>query len=428
MSPEAPQVTLVPDDPIVTRRRVLDFMLIGVLLVLTALPDAMVVPILEELMVERYGVDPGPAHAFISINLLGGLCALPLLRTTMRIGRPVLAVAIAAIVDGLLLAAMWLPIGFWPTIVLRGVEGVADVVVFAVVFDLVGQSGRARAAGLRFGIGAALLSIALGGGAILGGQIARADDGSGDAARTVYLIGASACFLAGVVAFLGRHRLRRVEAKSSTSSTPIVVDAAKARSRAPLWPLLLMASADRAAGGLLTGTLGLFLAEAIDLDPSIRGRLIGSVLLMMGLGAIPAGWVSDRFGDLRIRTIGGLAFAAGLFLLPLAADDLPSLIQTMLLLGVGGATLLPTSLALLDRLHGGLFGMGGFRAAGDIGFLVGVSMAGLLLHLLGSGRSSHSEYVAVICGFAIMHLCTTCVAVPVLARRDRIARRAQEVG
>jgi MFS family permease len=188
-----------------------------------------------------------------------------------------------------------------------------------------------------------------------------------------------------------------------------------------------MASADRAAGGLLTGTLGLFLAEAIDLDPSIRGRLIGSVLLMMGLGAIPAGWVSDRFGDLRIRTIGGIAFAAGLFMLPLAADDLPSLIQTMLLLGVGGATLLPTSLALLDRLHGGLFGMGGFRAAGDIGFLVGVSMAGLLLHLLGSGRSSHSEYVAVICGFAIMHLCTTLVAVPALARRDRALKRTRQV-
>ena len=204
-----------------------------------------------------------------------------------------LAVAIAAIMDGLLLAAMWLPIGFWPTIVLRGVEGVADVVVFAVVFDLVGQSGRARAAGRRFGVGAALLSIALGGGAILGGQIARADDGTGDAARAVYLIGASACFLAGVVAFLGRHRLRRVDAKSVAPSAPAVIETSTAPSRAPLWPLLLMASADRAAGGLLTGTLGLFLAEAIDLDPSIRGRLIGSVLLMMGLGAIPAGWVSD---------------------------------------------------------------------------------------------------------------------------------------
>ena len=397
-------------------------MLIGVLLVLTALPDAMVVPILEELMVERYGVAPGPAHAFISINLLGGLCALPLLRTTMRIGRPVLAVAIAAIADGLLLAAMWLPIGFWPTIALRGIEGVADVVVFAVVFDLIGQSGRARAAGLRFGIGAALLSIALGGGAILGGQIARADDGSGDAARAVYLIGASACFLAGVIAFLGRHRLRRVESKPAKPSAAV---AAPVPSRAPLWPLLLMASADRAAGGLLTGTLGLFLADAIGLDPSIRGRLIGSVLLMMGLGAIPAGWVSDRFGDLRIRAIGGVVFAVGLFLLPLAADDLPLLIQTMFLLGIGGATLLPTSLALLDRLYGGLFGMGGFRAAGDIGFLVGVSMAGLLLYLLGSGRSSYSEYVAVICGFAIMHLCTTLVAVPALARRDRAMNRTE---
>ena len=426
MSSDEHHAAPVHGDAVVGRRHLSDFVLIGLLLVLTALPDAMVVPILEELMVERYGVAPGPAHAFISINLLGGLCALPLLRTTMRVGRPVLAVAIAAVADALLLAAMWLPIGFWPTIALRGLEGVADVVVFAVVFNLVGQSGQARAAGLRFGIGAALLSIALGGGAILGGQIARADTGTGDAAPAVYLIGASACFLAGVVAFLARHRLRRVKALPPESPKPAASLAATPR--APLWPLLLMASADRAAGGLLTGTLGLFLAEAIGLDPSIRGRLIGSVLLLMGLGAIPAGWVSDRFGDLRVRTIGGITFAVGLFILPFAADHLSSLVQTMLLLGVGGATLLPTSLALLDRLHGGLFGMGGFRAAGDIGFLVGVSMAGLLLHLLGSGRSSHSEYVAVIGGFAVMHLCVTLVVVPVLAKRDRDACRVATVG
>ncbi|MCP3859586.1 MAG: hypothetical protein GY704_08030, partial [Phycisphaeraceae bacterium] len=51
MSPDELQVAPVPGDPSVARRRVLDFVLIGVLSVLTALPDAMVVPILEELMV-----------------------------------------------------------------------------------------------------------------------------------------------------------------------------------------------------------------------------------------------------------------------------------------------------------------------------------------------------------------------------------------
>jgi MFS family permease len=400
-----------------------DLLVIGVLLVLTALPDAMVVPILEELLVGRYDVDPGLSHAFISINLLGGLCALPLLRIAMRRGRPILAVAIAAVADAALLAAMWLPIGFGPTILLRAVEGAADVIVFAVVFDLIGQAGRRGGAGLRFGFGAALLSTALGGGAILGGQLADGDAGSGEAARAVYLVGASACLLAGIIAFVCRNRLRRLEgvaaecAKEKPEPPPIQI------ARAPLWPLMLMAGADRAAGGLLTGTLGLFLAEAVGLAPSLRGGLIGSVLLLMGLGAIPAGWVSDRFGDLFVRAVGGITFAMGLFILPLAASDLSSLSATMLLLGVGGATLLPTSLSLLDRLHGGLVGMGGFRAAGDIGFLVGVSVAGFLVHMLGDGGASQFGYASVIAGFAIMHLCCTAIVIPLLARYDRRSSR-----
>ena len=406
------------EGPRIRNRQPGDVLVIGLLLVLTALPDAMVVPILEELLVVRYDVDPGLSHAFISINLVGGLCALPLLRVAMRRGRPILAVAIAAVADAALLAAMWLPIGFGPTILLRAVEGAADVMVFAVVFDLIGQAGRRRGAGLRFGFGAALLSMALGGGAILGGQLA-GDSGSEDAARAVYLVGAAACLMAGIIAFACRNRLRRLEGIAAVSTKEESKPEPIQKAKAPLWPLMLMAGADRAAGGLLTGTLGLFLAEAVGLEPSLRGGLIGSVLLLMGLGAIPAGWISDRFGDLFVRAVGGVTFAIGLFVLPMAASDLSSLSATMLLLGVGGATLLPTSLALLDRLHGGLVGMGGFRAAGDIGFLLGVSVAGLLIHMLGDGEGSSFGYASVIAGFAIMHLCCTALVIPLLARHDR---------
>ena len=44
-----------------------------VLLFLSALPDAMVVPVLHQLMVERYGVSAAAAHAFMCVNLLGAL-------------------------------------------------------------------------------------------------------------------------------------------------------------------------------------------------------------------------------------------------------------------------------------------------------------------------------------------------------------------
>ena len=328
--------------------------MVAVLLVLTALPDAMVVPILEEILVKRYGVGPGPAHAFLAVNLLGGLCALPILGWTARRGRPVMAVAVAAAVDAALLASMWLPIGFTATIALRALEGVADVVVFAVIFDLVGRAGGRGSAGLRYGFAAALLSIALGGGAIMGGSIAKLDAAAVDARPTIFLVGASACLLAAVLAVVWRHPLRRLEGLPRLEPQRSAASMPNRLRPAPLWPLLLIAGSDRAAGGLLTGTLGLFLAEAVGLGPAIRGGLVGSVLLLMGIGAIPAGLLADRFDALRVRLLGAVVFGIGIVVLPLVADMLPVLGVVMLVMGIGGAVLLPTSLALLDRLHGGL--------------------------------------------------------------------------
>ena len=185
--------------------------MVSVLLVLTALPDAMVVPILEEILVERYGVGPGIAHAFLAVNLIGGLCAIPILGWTAKRGRPIIAVVVAAAVDAALLAAMWLPIGFGPTIVLRAMEGVADVIVFAVIFDLVGRAGGRGATGLRYGLAAALLSLALGGGAILGGQVASWEKATSGVEASVFLIGGGACLLAAILAVIWREPLRRLK-------------------------------------------------------------------------------------------------------------------------------------------------------------------------------------------------------------------------
>lgn len=390
--------------------------MVSILLVLTALPDAMVVPILEEILVERYDVGPGIAHAFLAVNLIGGLCAIPILGWAAARGRPVVAVSVAAAVDAALLGAMWLPIGFGPTIVLRAMEGVADVIVFAVIFDLVGRAGGRQASGLRYGLAAALLSIALGGGAILGGQIARLEKATSGVEASVFLVGGGACLLAAILAVLWREPLRRLKGISIVPDAPIKTVVKK--SRAPLWPLLMIAASDRAAGGLLTGTLGLFLASAVGLEPAIRGGLVGSVLLMMGLGALPAGLIADRYGALRVRLFGSLAFGLGIVVLPQVAGVLPLLGVVMIVMGIGGAVLLPTSLSLLDHLHGGLVGMGGFRAAGDIGFLLGVSVAGILVATLVEPETSGaatSAYGMIFAAFGAAHLAVTAIAVPTLA-------------
>ena len=330
------------------------------------------------------------------------------------------AVAVASACDALLLGAMWLPIGFSATILLRAIEGIPDVIVFAVIFDLVGRAGGRRSSGLRYGFAAALLSVALGGGAILGGQIAKLDAAVDDSAPTIFLVGSSACLIASALAVLWRAPLRRLEGLP-VAAAKASVSMPRRRRTAPLWPLLLIAGSDRAAGGLLTGTLGLFLAESVGLGPAIRGGLVGSVLLLMGLGAIPAGFVADRLDAIRVRAAGAIVFGAGIVVLPLAAEVLPVLGTVLIVMGVGGAVLLPTSLSLLDRMHGGLVGMGGFRAAGDIGFLIGVSAAGFLVSLLIGGETpaeAVAAYATIFMGFGAIHLAVTAIAIPVLARAD----------
>ena len=52
--------------------------LVLLLILLSALPDAMLVPVLRDLLVERYGASAQAAQAFLAVNLLGAALAIPL--------------------------------------------------------------------------------------------------------------------------------------------------------------------------------------------------------------------------------------------------------------------------------------------------------------------------------------------------------------
>ena len=58
--------------------------LVLLLILLSALPDAMLVPVLRDLLVERYGASAEAAQAFLAVNLLGAGLAVPLVRWLRR--------------------------------------------------------------------------------------------------------------------------------------------------------------------------------------------------------------------------------------------------------------------------------------------------------------------------------------------------------
>jgi MFS family permease len=389
--------------------------LLLLLILLSAIPDTMAAPVVKELLVDRYGASAPSAQIFNGINLLGALAAVPLLWSVRRRwGSRTLLIA-ASLADGALLAVMALPLGIGWTLALRCLEGVTDVLVFAALFDIVRGRSAGRV-GVGLGIASSPLLIGLGLGAVLGGVVVRQAQGVGSA---MWLFGVSAALsaLVGILAWrwpridsFPREPIRAAEEGMALGSTTERV-----------WPPLAMAFADRATGGLLTGTLPIALAQVLGYSPLVRGALVGLPLLLMALGTGPCGWLCDVVGSIRIRLVSGLCYAASFALLPVASANPAALGVVMFIVGVSASGLFASSVSLTVQTGASSVALGAFRASGDIGFLSGTILSVLLLASLGGADPTFADYSTVLLVFAGFHLLTT-VVVTVALPRGRKAR------
>jgi len=376
----------------------------------------MAAPVVKELLVDRYGAPAPSAQIFNGINLLGALAAVPLLWAARRTWGSRSVLIVASLVDGALLAVMALPLGIAWTLALRCLEGVTDVLVFAALFDIVRGRSAGRV-GVGLGIASSPLLIGLGLGAVLGGVVVRQSEAV-DSAMWLFGVSATLSVLVGILAWrwkrldsFPRASIRAAEETSSSTSTAERV-----------WPPLAMAFADRATGGLLTGTLPIALAQVLGYSPFVRGLLVGLPLLLMALGTGPCGWLCDLAGAKRIRLAAGLCYAASFALLPFASANPAALGVVMLFVGVSASGLFASSVSLSAQSGASAITLGAFRASGDLGFLSGTILSVLLLVSLGGADPSFSDYSAVILVFAGFHLLTTIVTTLALPHTERALR------
>jgi hypothetical protein len=380
--------------------------LVLLLILLSALPDAMLAVVLRDLFVERYGVSAEAAQMFLAVNLLGAGLAVPLVRWLRRSCPAWSIVAAGALADAALLGLMWLPVGFVPTLVLRVLEGVADVATFAALFQILGQV-RNRPAAWRMGVGASMLVGGLGGGAAIGGAVIRM---STMGPTVAFVLGAGSCVATALGAWFGAGLLDRT---APFAERP---EESATRSAGPLWPVLLMAASDRATGAALTAVFAGFLARNLGYDPAQRGLLVGLPLILMAVGAAPAGWVADRLGALRVRTACAAVYATCFALVPWLGFSTAALSLVLLALGVAAAPLLPASLSLASQAGRGTAGLAAFRAAGDGGYFLGIMAVVVIGALAGGDRMATQQ--GLMAGFGALHLACTALAA-MAARRDR---------
>ncbi len=378
-------------------------LMVCLLVALAALPDAMVPLALKAGVMDRWGVSPSAAHWFVAASLVGAFLAVPMLRRLQARFGPGQLVAGAALINGVALVALWSPVGFGTALGIRVFEGMADLLSLAVLLGLL-EAGSQHRAGRRFGPAGLALMLGLAMGAVVGGTTAPSI-GSG-----VFLIGAAMCLLLAVAAAGWSAPLGRIAARQMRVAEAM----ARSGRRSPLWPALTFAFGDRALGAVVSVTATLYLVDELNRSSAFVGGAVGVSLAILALGAWPAGLLADRIGAIPVRVVSVVGYA-GAFAALAAAPwmNTTAVLLVLVVLGVAGAGLYPTTLIMAGRAGGGPVDMGGVHAMGSLGYFVGIVGAGVML----TGGPGVGQYQAVLLMFATVYLLVNVPAVAGAGRR-----------
>ncbi len=95
-------------------------LVVGCLLLgLAAIPDAMIVPVLHDVTVGRFGVSEGAAHLLMAVNLLGAVFAIGMLALLKRRFSSSSMLFASAVFSALMMAGMALSTSWWAMLAFR---------------------------------------------------------------------------------------------------------------------------------------------------------------------------------------------------------------------------------------------------------------------------------------------------------------------
>lgn len=345
---------------------------VGACIFLTMLPVTMLVPVLKEIVADRFSVSPFWTHAFMSINMVGAILAAPIGgRIADRVGRRKPILLGAVLCNAVLLWAMGVASSFTLLMLLRLCEGMTHIValtsLMACASDRTTKGTRGRAMGA---LGACMM-FGTTVGSPLGGFIGHSMP------NAVFPIGAVIAALVGVIVIFAvrDHTLARDDIATPTAGHML-------GTHRPLLVPYAYAFIDRLCVGVVISTFMLYLSDVIELAPPQRGMLMAWFMLPFAILCYPIGRLVDRIGKIWPMALGSLGFGVVFA----TYGFLPGswLVPAMLLSGVLSATMFAPNLAMCADLapeghHASAFA--GFNIAGSLGFLCGPLLAGALYTL-----------------------------------------------
>ena len=383
-------------------------MLQGFVAVLMLIPVTLPVPVLRELVHERFQVSELLTSLFMSINMVGAVLAAPLMGALAdRMGQRKRITLIALLLDALCFFTMALPVPFFAFMSIRFLEGAAHITALSMLLSLASTSVRDAHRGRAMGLVGAGLLLGVAIGAPIGGIV-----GSGQPDRTLWLGGLIALLAAGLSALVLRDS-DSVDRERWLASSLFAAIREQGRLLIPL----LFAFADRFTVGFYTTTFSLYVSRIHGADPPRIGLLISAFMIPFALLSYPFGLLSEKTSRVALLGIGSVLYGIGTATLVLwPASILPFV---MAAIGVSAAVMfVPTMLLVTEYSSPALrsTALAAFNAAGSLGFIVGPLVGGWISQSIGSDGDWLAGYGTAFAVAGGSELLLVAVALPLLYR------------
>lgn len=381
----------------------------GIVTMLTMLPVTLVVPVLKVWLQDRYLVGDLATSLFMSANMVGAILAAPLagsLSDWLGRRKPLIVLALAA--DSWLLWLLSQAPNYAVLMTLRFLEGAAHIFAISLVFALAADRSRTSSGGRVMGVVGGSLTLGVALGAPLGGWLGNADP-------LLPLWGGSglALMAAGITYLV----LKDLPVSSRPDSLRAVTKLAL--KHRPLLVPYAYSFVDRFTVGFFTTSFPLYMRNVYDLEPGSIGKLLALFLVPFALFCYPFGRLTERTS--RTLVLGGSSLLYALGVCAVGVVSVETLPFLMVGLGIIAAAMLVPTLMLTSESAGSALkatAMGGFNAAGSLGFILGPIVAGSISQWVGSHYTPQLGYATAFWVAGASVLVCVITTLPALIRMD----------
>jgi MFS family permease len=337
-------------------------LIVGCLLLgLAAIPDAMIVPVLYDLTVERFGVSESAAHLLMAVNLIGAVLAVGLLVVFKRRFSSSVLLLASAILSAIFMAGMAVSTTWEVMLAFRCLEGGVDLVLLSVPFRLIAGAGKKDRYGGRVGGGFTVMMVALALGVGFGGVI------GGESPVAVLWAGVVIMLLLVPIVAITRRTIDNapVSPFPKPHSCPLIPRE---------WLGAGFLAIDRGLAALVATSLPLLLASGFNIGKMTLGLALGGMFLALASFSAPVGILADRHGGEKIRLISSLLCGFALAGLGFMAWLPPIVVlpPCLLVYGAGAAGLMPSAFSVAVRSDASNLVFSSLQTAGQAGYASGV--------------------------------------------------------